>query len=91
MHQRMLLIILNSLLFISATDEEIQFVHDNGMDHVTYLLIMYRSVIRTTQFFSWLMLRFAFQHRVLHVYSNSLPDQLVLHEWTQRHGTQHDR
>ena len=33
-----------SLLFMSATDEELQFVHDNGMDHVTYLLIMYRCV-----------------------------------------------
>lgn len=27
---------------MSATDEELDFVHDNGMDHVTYILIMYR-------------------------------------------------
>jgi hypothetical protein len=32
---------------MSATDEELQFVHDNGMDHVTYLLIMFRSVLPT--------------------------------------------
>lgn len=30
---------------MSATDEELQFVHDNGMDHVTYVLIMFRSVL----------------------------------------------
>lgn len=38
------LTIIGRLLFISATDEELQFVHNNGMDHVTYLLIMFRSV-----------------------------------------------
>ena len=27
---------------MSATDEELRFVHDEGMDHVTYLLIMFR-------------------------------------------------
>ncbi len=32
------------LLFMSATDEEVQFVHDNEMDHVTYVLIMFRQV-----------------------------------------------
>lgn len=29
---------------MSATDEELDFVHDNEMDHVTYVLIMLRSV-----------------------------------------------
>ncbi|KAG7445160.1 uncharacterized protein BT62DRAFT_898562 [Guyanagaster necrorhizus] len=29
------------LLFMSATDEEVQFVHDSEMDHVTYILIMF--------------------------------------------------
>ncbi|CAK5273818.1 unnamed protein product [Mycena citricolor] len=29
------------LLFMSATDEELEFVHNNEMDHVTYVLIMY--------------------------------------------------
>lgn len=27
---------------MSATDEELQYVHDGGMDHVTYILIMFR-------------------------------------------------
>ncbi|KAJ6605844.1 hypothetical protein B0H10DRAFT_2076115 [Mycena sp. CBHHK59/15] len=31
----------SSVLFMSATDEELQFVHDNEMDHVTYILIMF--------------------------------------------------
>ncbi|KAF8238149.1 hypothetical protein L208DRAFT_1388136 [Tricholoma matsutake] len=35
------LLVASGLLFISATDEELQFVHDNGMDHVTYVLIMF--------------------------------------------------
>ncbi|KDQ26475.1 hypothetical protein PLEOSDRAFT_1057036 [Pleurotus ostreatus PC15] len=29
------------LLFMSATDEEIEAVHESGMDHVTYILIMF--------------------------------------------------
>lgn len=29
---------------MSATDEELEFVHDNEMDHVTYILIMFRYV-----------------------------------------------
>ena len=29
---------------MSATDEELHFVHDEGMDHVTYILIMFRCV-----------------------------------------------
>ncbi len=32
------------VLFMSATDEELDFVHDNEMDHVTYILIMFRYV-----------------------------------------------
>lgn len=32
-------------MFISATDEELDLVHDNEMDHVTYVLIMLRLVI----------------------------------------------
>jgi len=35
------LLVSAGLLLMSATDEELQFVHDNGMDHVTYLLIMF--------------------------------------------------
>ncbi|KAJ7725246.1 hypothetical protein B0H14DRAFT_3002964 [Mycena olivaceomarginata] len=30
-----------SVLFMSGTDEELKFVHDNEMDHVTYILIMF--------------------------------------------------
>ena len=30
---------------MSATDEEIRFVHEEGMDHVTYILIMFRYVL----------------------------------------------
>jgi len=26
---------------MSATDEELQYVHESGMDHVTYILIMF--------------------------------------------------
>ncbi|KAF9497747.1 hypothetical protein BDN71DRAFT_1387007 [Pleurotus eryngii] len=32
---------MRSLLFMSATDEEIGAVHESGMDHVTYILIMF--------------------------------------------------
>ncbi|KDQ61912.1 hypothetical protein JAAARDRAFT_525818 [Jaapia argillacea MUCL 33604] len=35
------LLVASGLLFMSATDEELDFVHDNGMDHVTYILIMF--------------------------------------------------
>ncbi|XP_006461921.1 hypothetical protein AGABI2DRAFT_222945 [Agaricus bisporus var. bisporus H97] len=35
------LLVSSGLLFMSATDEELQFVHDNGMDHVTYILIIF--------------------------------------------------
>ncbi|KAI0091561.1 hypothetical protein BDY19DRAFT_931111 [Irpex rosettiformis] len=35
------LLVASGVLFISATDEELRFVHDEGMDHVTYILIMY--------------------------------------------------
>ncbi|KAF8809521.1 hypothetical protein BYT27DRAFT_7187837 [Phlegmacium glaucopus] len=33
------LLVAAGLLFISATDEELEYVHNNGMDHVTYILI----------------------------------------------------
>jgi hypothetical protein len=36
------LLVASGVLFMSATDEELDFVHDNEMDHVTYVLIMYR-------------------------------------------------
>ncbi|KAI9510563.1 hypothetical protein F5148DRAFT_566738 [Russula earlei] len=35
------LLVASGLLFMSATDEELQYVHEGGMDHVTYILIMF--------------------------------------------------
>ncbi|RPD58978.1 hypothetical protein L226DRAFT_465771 [Lentinus tigrinus ALCF2SS1-7] len=35
------LLVSSGLLFMSATDEELHFVNDAGMDHVTYILIMF--------------------------------------------------
>ncbi|KAF8840401.1 hypothetical protein BDN67DRAFT_968591 [Paxillus ammoniavirescens] len=35
------LLVTSGLLFMSATDEELDVVHDSGMDHVTYILVMY--------------------------------------------------
>ncbi|KAK0214953.1 hypothetical protein IW262DRAFT_253515 [Armillaria fumosa] len=40
-HLPSFLLVSAGLLFMSATDEEVQFVHDNEMDHVTYILIMF--------------------------------------------------
>ncbi|KZT69285.1 hypothetical protein DAEQUDRAFT_726869 [Daedalea quercina L-15889] len=39
-HLPSFLLVCAGLLFMSATDEELDFVHDGGMDHVTYVLIM---------------------------------------------------
>ena len=38
------LLVASGLLFMSATDEELYFVNGEGMDHVTYILIMFRCV-----------------------------------------------
>ena len=35
---------------MSGTDEELEFVHAQGMDHVTYILIMFRYVIMSLTF-----------------------------------------
>ncbi|KAJ3914852.1 hypothetical protein F5877DRAFT_49692 [Lentinula edodes] len=35
------LLVSAGILFMSATDEELEFVHENEMDHVTYILIMF--------------------------------------------------
>ncbi|KAH8093242.1 hypothetical protein BXZ70DRAFT_949591 [Cristinia sonorae] len=35
------LLVASGLIFMSGTDEELNFVHNEGMDHVTYLLIMF--------------------------------------------------
>ncbi|KAI0271119.1 hypothetical protein BGY98DRAFT_923067 [Russula aff. rugulosa BPL654] len=40
-HMPPFLLVAAGLLFMSATDEELQYVHEGGMDHVTYILIMF--------------------------------------------------
>ena len=40
---------------MSATDEELRYVSGNGMDHVTYVLIMLRQVSRLFSPFLLLM------------------------------------
>lgn len=37
---------------MSGTDEELQFIHNQEMDHVTYILIMFRFVARLFFFLS---------------------------------------
>jgi len=55
------LLVAAGVLFISATDDELQFVDDNGMDHVTYLLIM----------FSIAFILYAFILALIHLYCTS--------------------
>ncbi|EIW79874.1 hypothetical protein CONPUDRAFT_166559 [Coniophora puteana RWD-64-598 SS2] len=40
-HLSPFLLVVSGILFMSATDEELGFVNDEGMDHVTYILIMF--------------------------------------------------
>lgn len=40
--QFMQFLVAGGLVFMSATDEETKFVSETGMDHVTYILIMFR-------------------------------------------------
>ncbi|KAI0297478.1 hypothetical protein B0F90DRAFT_1634350 [Multifurca ochricompacta] len=40
-HLPPILLVGAGLLFMSATDEELQYVHEGGMDHVTYILILF--------------------------------------------------
>ncbi|KAJ7708829.1 hypothetical protein B0H17DRAFT_1031004 [Mycena rosella] len=40
-HLPAFLLVASGVIFMSATDEELQFVHNNEMDHVTYILIMF--------------------------------------------------
>ncbi|KII86016.1 hypothetical protein PLICRDRAFT_44469 [Plicaturopsis crispa FD-325 SS-3] len=53
------LLVASGLLFISATDEELRFASDNGMDHVTYILIMY----------SIAFLLYAYMLMLMHLYA----------------------
>ncbi|KAF5362445.1 hypothetical protein D9756_002412 [Leucocoprinus leucothites] len=49
------LLVSSGLLFMSATDEELDFVHDNGMDHVTYILIMFSMAFLIYTFIIYLI------------------------------------
>ncbi|KAH9958845.1 hypothetical protein BC827DRAFT_1217377 [Russula dissimulans] len=40
-HMPPFLLVASGLLFMSATDEELEYVHEGGMDHVTYVLITF--------------------------------------------------
>jgi len=55
------LLVASGLLFMSATDEELRYGTDQGMDHVTYLLI----------FYSLAFLLYAFVVFVINLYSTS--------------------
>jgi hypothetical protein len=55
------LLVASGLLFMSATDEQLQFVHRQGMDHVTYLL----------SFYSLAFLLYAFVVFLVNLYSTS--------------------
>ncbi|KAG2033832.1 hypothetical protein BDR03DRAFT_993933 [Suillus americanus] len=55
------LLVASGLLFMSATDEELEAVHEEGMDHVTYVLSMY-----SIAFLFYLLTVF-----LLHLYSTS--------------------
>ncbi|KAG6818816.1 hypothetical protein H0H93_001377 [Arthromyces matolae] len=55
------LLVAAGLLFMSATDEELDFVADNQMDHVTYILIMF-----SIAFFMYTFIVF-----LLHLYSTT--------------------
>ncbi|KAG6861227.1 hypothetical protein C0991_011692 [Blastosporella zonata] len=55
------LLVAAGLLFMSATDEELAFVHENEMDHVTYILIMF-----SIAFFMYALIVF-----LLHLYSTT--------------------
>ncbi|KAG6812346.1 hypothetical protein H0H92_003336 [Tricholoma furcatifolium] len=55
------LLVAAGILFMSATDEELDYVNDNEMDHVTYILIM----------FSIAFLLYTFVVFLLHLYSTT--------------------
>ncbi|TFK39751.1 hypothetical protein BDQ12DRAFT_681155 [Crucibulum laeve] len=55
------LLVSAGILFMSATDEELRYVNENDMDHVTYILIM----------FSISFLLYAFIVYLIHLYSTT--------------------
>jgi len=60
-HLPAFLLVASGVIFMSATDEELDFVHDNEMDHVTYILIM----------FSIAFLLYALIVYVIHLYATT--------------------
>jgi len=85
-HLPAFLLVASGVLFMSATDEELDFVHDNEMDHVTYILIM----------FSIAFLLYALIVYVIHLYAttgrnapakedrNSIPMTAPRNKWYSR-------
>lgn len=49
------LLVSSGLLFMSATDEELKYAHDSGMDHVTYILIMFSMAFLIYTFIVYLI------------------------------------
>jgi len=49
------LLVAAGILFISATDEALEYVHGNEMDHVTYILIMFSSAFALYTFIIFLI------------------------------------
>jgi len=65
---------------MSATDEELDFVHDNDMDHVTYILIMFRFVVQFQNLRHPCNCRFS-QPGLHLVHPYRLPHPSILYEW----------
>lgn len=81
--EKLPLITVYSVLFMSATDEELHFVHDEGMDHVTYILIMFRFVIINSSIRSH-PLNLVFQSGIPHLRSCRIAYTTVHHQRPQR-------
>jgi hypothetical protein len=67
---------------MSATDEELQFAHDSSMDHVTYLLIMFRYVYLVSFAIGGGANKMSIQqHRIHPIHHDSGTHSVVLHKW----------
>ena len=65
---------------MSATDEELEFVHEQEMDHVTYILIMFRY-LRISNFLRTHLMSNLCQRRILLVCIHRVPYPSLLHYW----------
>ncbi|KAF5318382.1 hypothetical protein D9611_013908 [Ephemerocybe angulata] len=54
-HTTPFLMVASGLLFMSATDEEMRFIHGKEMDHVTYILIMFSTAFLIYAFIVFLI------------------------------------